>query len=330
LAQDYPAFDVLAVDDRSGDATGQIMDEMAAADSRAKVLHINELPAGWTGKNHALHSAASSAKGEWLLFIDSDVILQTAALSTTLRVAVGRGYDLLSLILRQETRGIWETALMPIASAAFGATYMMGLGNSESNNYFFGNGQYMLFNRKIYDQIGGHETVKTQFNEDMTLARIMKLSGLRPRMGWGTELGSVRMYDSLATIMKGWSRIFFGSSSGSPWRILIVMSLILIGGYSALPAAIWGVYRVGHPAGIYNGYHWLIAVAVHLSLITVLLGIIYRWMGGRAVYAGAAFVTGLFVLAILVRALWMCITGRVSWRGTSYSHQLQSVSPQRP
>ena len=241
LAQDYPRFDVLAVDDRSSDATGRVMDEMAAADPRMKVLHIEELPVGWTGKNNALFRAASRADGQWLLFIDSDVVLQPPALSTTLRIALARRYDMLSLILRQETRGIWESALVPIASAAFGTAYMMGLSNSESNNCFFGNGQYMLFNRKIYDQIGGHEAVKSQFNEDMTLARLMKQSGLRPRMAWGTDYGSVRMYDSLPTIMKGWSRIFFGSSSGSPWRSVAVMFFIVIGCYSALFAAAWAL-----------------------------------------------------------------------------------------
>ena len=323
LAQDYPRFDVLAVDDRSTDATGRIMDEMAAADPRLKVLHIDDLPAGWTGKNHALFRAASRADGQWLLFIDSDVILQPTVLSTTLRVAIARRYDMLSLILKQETRGISESALVPIASAAFGMAFMMGLSNSESNKCFFGNGQYMLFDRKKYDQIGGHEAVKSQFNEDMTLARLMKQSGLRPRMAWGTELGSVRMYDSLPTIMKGWSRIFFGSSSGSPWRSLAVIFFILIGCYSAFVAAPWGIYRFEHPIGILNGIPWIAAAAIHWTLMTVQIGIIYRWMGARVLYAAAFFVTGLFVLAILARAVWMCITGRVHWRGTSYSHQIE-------
>jgi chlorobactene glucosyltransferase len=236
---------------------------------------------------------------------------------------------MLSLILKQETRGIWESALVPIASAAFGTAYMMGLSNSESNNCFFGNGQYMLFDRKMYDRVGGHEAVKTQFNEDMTLARLMKQLRLRPRVAWGTEMGSVRMYDSLPTIMKGWSRIFFGSSCGSPWRSVAVMFFILVGCYSAFIAAAWGVYRLGHPVGMLTAVPWLAAAAIHLTVMTTLIGVIYRWMGGRAIYAAAFFMTGLFVLAILARAVWMCITGRVHWRGTSYSHQIELVNPDK-
>lgn len=325
LAQDYPQLKVLAVNDRSSDGTGRIMDKIAAADDRIKVLHITDLPDGWTGKNNALHQAVQRVDSEWLLFIDSDVILQPDALSKTLQVAIGRRYDMLSLILKSETLGFWETVLVPLASAAFGSAYMMGLSNSQSNNYFFGNGQFMLINREIYDRIGGHESVKAQYNEDMALARIMKLSGLRARIFWGTNLGSVRMYDSLATIMRGWSRIFFGSSSGSPWRILILMGVIVLGCFSAYAALGWGVYRVLHPAEFPGAAGWLLAAALHLGLMTILIGNIYRWMGNRASYAASFFITAWFLLAVLARAMWMCLTRRVDWRGTTYSHEIRAV-----
>jgi chlorobactene glucosyltransferase len=327
LAQDYPNFQVLAVNDRSVDGTGRIMDEIAAANPRMKVLHIQELPDGWTGKNNALHRAVAQVNGQWLLFIDSDVVLQPPALTRTLRAAAGRHYDMLSLILKSETRGFWESVLVPLASAAFGSAYMMGLSNSESNNYFFGNGQFMLIRRDIYDRIGGHERVKAQYNEDMALARIMKLSGLRPRIFWGTDLGSVRMYDSLATIMRGWSRIFFGSSSGSPWRILGVIAVILLSCFSAYGAVALGIYRIFHPVNFAGGAGWLTAAALHVALITALIAIIYRWMGNRPIYSLTFLVSVWFLMAVLVRALWMCLTRRVDWRGTTYSHAIETAIP---
>jgi len=330
LAQDYPEFDVLAIDDRSGDQTGKIMDEMANSDPRLKAIHLTELPPGWTGKNHALHRGATEARGQWLLFIDSDVILQPQALRSTLNLAVARRYDMLSLILKHETRGIWESVLVPIASAAFGSAYLLGLGNSKGKRRYFANGQFMLIRRDAYDQIGGHEAVKGQYNEDMTLARMMKQAGLRPRMAWGIELGSVRMYDSLATIMRGWSRIFFGSSSGSPWRSLCVMAFILLGCYSAYAAAAWGLWRLLHPNEWIIGIAWLAAATLHWTLTTVQLAIIYRWMGARPIYAALFFISGWFVMVILCRAVWMCLTGRVHWRGTRYSHRIGLADPTKP
>src|SRR5688500_10107139 len=58
LAQDYPNFHVIAVDDRSVDDTGRIMDEIAAAHANLNVIHIRdgELPTGWTGKCNALRT----------------------------------------------------------------------------------------------------------------------------------------------------------------------------------------------------------------------------------------------------------------------------------
>jgi len=90
LDQDYPNFEVIAIDDRSTDGTGAIMDQMAAVDSRLRVLHIQpgSLGPGWTGKNNALFQATKIAGGSWLLFVDSDVLLQPTALTRSLTVSV--------------------------------------------------------------------------------------------------------------------------------------------------------------------------------------------------------------------------------------------------
>ena len=66
LSQDYPNFDVIAVNDRSTDNTGAVMDEMAREHPNLRVLHITEPPAeGWTGKNNALHQGSKIAAHSW-------------------------------------------------------------------------------------------------------------------------------------------------------------------------------------------------------------------------------------------------------------------------
>src|SRR3989440_2082776 len=167
LGQKYANFSVIAIDDRSTDRTGAVMDELAAKHPNLRVVHIRDgsLPAGWTGKCNALHSAVKHADGEWLLFVDSDVILKPDALPVTLSLAVERDYDLLSLLPRIESGGFWEGVLVPLCGAAINALYMTALTNADHRKPAFANGQFLLVRRSAYEAIGGHERVKDQFTE---------------------------------------------------------------------------------------------------------------------------------------------------------------------
>src|SRR5574337_712644 len=85
LALDYPDYEVIAVNDRSSDRTGEILDRLAAASrGRLRVLHVTELPAGWLGKHHAMGLAAQQAAGDWLLFTDADITFRSDALRRAL------------------------------------------------------------------------------------------------------------------------------------------------------------------------------------------------------------------------------------------------------
>src|SRR5690606_30500760 len=102
LQQDYPNIECIAIDDRSTDRTGAIMDEVAAGDGRLRVVHIPQggLPAGWSGKSHALHQAVKLARGEWLLFVDSDVLLEPDAARAAVSRAASQDYALFSFLPR--------------------------------------------------------------------------------------------------------------------------------------------------------------------------------------------------------------------------------------
>jgi cellulose synthase/poly-beta-1,6-N-acetylglucosamine synthase-like glycosyltransferase len=331
LAQNYPNFKVIAINDRSNDQTGQVMDEIARQDSRLCVVHIakDALPAGWTGKCHALHQGAQHADGQWLLFFDSDVILQPDALAATLGVAIKKNYGLISLLPRMESRTLWEGALVPLAGAAVAALFVAALNNNNQlPNTAFANGQFMLVRRDAYDAIGGHAAVRDQYCEDMVMARILKRTGLRPRVSWGLDLCSVRMYDSFSKIMRGWSRIFFASGSGSPWRSVLGIVYILVCCYSAAAAFAWGVYRHIHPVDSLAGYGWMATALVHWALMTCQIGIMYKWTLNPRRYALLFPVTSVFLLVIFARAVWMCLTKRVEWRGTHYQHAMDhGVAP---
>jgi cellulose synthase/poly-beta-1,6-N-acetylglucosamine synthase-like glycosyltransferase len=320
LSQDYPNFRVIAVDDRSDDGTGTVMDRMASEYPRLKVIHLvqGDLPQGWTGKCNALRRAAQAATGPWLLLVDSDVILSPNALSAAMGVAAGRDYDLLSLFPRLECHTFWERLAVPLAGAALMMLYLVAMTNNDRRQTAFANGQFMLIRRSAYDAIGGHAAVRDQFCEDIEIARLIKEKGFRPRICWGADLAAVRMYSSLPSIRRGWARIFYAAGRGRPWRSIGGILLLIFSGWSVYAAIAWGLWRLwSHAPQI--GAAWLTIAAIHLILMTTLMAAAYRSTGNPrrcALY----FPLGTVLLgSIFIQAIKLCFTGRLEWRGTQYA-----------
>ena len=322
LRQEYSNFSVLAVDDRSTDRTGAVMDELAVKFAgKLKVVHIpaGGLRAGWTGKCNALYTAVGGLDrigegDEWLLFIDSDVVLEPRALAATVGLGAGRKYDMVSLLIRAESHSFWEGLLVPLAGIGLTTLYLVALTNDDETPTAFANGQYLMIRRSVYDAIGGHEAVKDRYCEDIDMARVVKGKGYKVRIFWGPELAAVRMYSSLESIFKGWARIFFSASVGRPWRILLGMSFVAVCGLSAYAALVWGLVRVRTAAGAI----WLAAAGVHLAIMTAFLAAVYAWSGNRRRNALWFPIGAGMLLGIFAKALRMCATGKVEWRGTRY------------
>ena len=338
LAQDYPNFDVIAIDDRSTDNTGAVMDEMAAAPAaqgRLRGLHNTTAPPpGWTGKNNALWQGQRLAKGEWLLLVDSDVVLAPDALSAGMAVVLRKKFDLLSLLPRLESHTLWESLLVPLAGSTASSMYLIALTNNNLRpKSAFANGQFMLMSRKAYDGIGGHEAVRDRYCEDVDIARRLKAAGWRPRVSWGNDFASVRMYSSLESIKRGWSRIYYAAEVGRPWRMVLAGLFILLCGFSAYAALGWGMFRLANPAPSMFGSvtaSWLIASGIHLGLLTYFLGTMYHWSGNPRRNALMFPVAATMLLGIMGRALKMTITKKVEWRGTAYSHTMAAATEPPP
>ena len=330
LAQDWPAFDVVAIDDRSDDATGAIMDEMAAADPRLSVVHVPRgtmPPAGWTGKNNALHVGSQQARGHWLLFVDSDVLLEPSAVRRATTVAQYKKYDLLSALPRLETHTLWEGLLIPLHSAAAATMYLIALVNNDHyKKVSFANGQFLMMPRPSYDAIGGHTAVKDRFCEDTEIARLVKESGMRCRVTWGGDLAAVRMYDSFGAILKGWSRIFYAAKVGNPRHIVSAMAFLLVNCLTVYPALVYGTYRWTHPHGNMLDEAWLVAAAIHFVTMTTILSFMYKWSRNSPLYALLFPVGGLVLFYTLCKALVLCFTKKLEWRGTSYSHTMNAMA----
>lgn len=319
--QEYPKFDIVAVDDRSTDRTGVILDEIARENPKLRVLHIpaGALPSGWLGKCHALSKAEKLATGEWLLFVDSDVSIQPGALARTLAVAIQRKYDAVSIITRLECRSFWERLMLPLLGGAWTMMYFVSLTNRDNSKVAVANGQFFLIRREAYEKVGGHEAVRNQITEDVELMRLLKGEEFKCRFLLGGHLASTRMHANLKQMFHGWGRIFSGTSRRSPWRILLTMLFFLVCGFGVYPALVLGAMHAVH-----GRFDWLIASASHLVLMTSYLATIYGMSGNPKRYAWLYTVSGAMMLAIFTFALRMCYTGKLKWRDTQYGAELSS------
>ena len=320
LALDYPSFDVIAVNDRSSDDTGAILDALAReSPGKLRVLHIQQLPDGWLGKSHALHVATREARGEWLLFVDSDVIVEPNSLHDVLAMCAQRKYDAMSILTRLECHTFLERLIMPLAAGAWSIMFAISLTNDdELKKSAAANGQFFLMRRDAYDQIGGHESVREQLIEDVELARLLKSSGKRVRFLFGNHLAATRMHSTWSQMLNGWGRIYSGSARRQTPRIIAAMLFVLIAGFSLFPALCYG----------FVNWHWLVVSLVHAGLIAFVVGMIYR--GARVPYRYVLFfpISAAALAIFLGHALRLCRTGRINWRGTKFTVGDQGL-PQR-
>jgi len=171
LAQDYENFEVVAVDDRSTDATVFIMRSIAAEDARLRVVEGRELPEGWLGKPYALQQALEAARGEWVLATDADMLFDPAALRTAMAYARRRNCDAVSLIPQFEAHTFWERVFIPTWGWGVLILYPLDLVNHPRSPLAVGIGGFFLMRRAALEGVGGFAVVRDEVLDDFRLAR---------------------------------------------------------------------------------------------------------------------------------------------------------------
>ncbi len=330
LAQDYPNLEVIVIDDRSADDTDAIVTRIALRDARLRLLRIDALPSGWTGKTHALYRGRAAATGEWLLFVDADATLHPHCLSAVLRDAVDHAADLESVLPRMDAQTFWERAFQPYAATMLLALFPLTRANDRRTTAGgFANGQFLLFRTTAYDAIGGHQGVQDRFLEDVALGRRIKETGHVLRVACGPAVLDVRMYATLGQIVRGWSRIFYGSVEARRLPLVGLCVMILLMGL--LPTFLLGLAAGLALAGS-GGFAALLAgLAVTQEALQT---VVFR----RAYAAGGASARSLLwrhaamglMLVVLARSLRLCRTHQVVWRGTDYAGALQQTKTAAP
>ena len=324
-SQDYPNLEILVVDDRSTDGTADIARRASERDPRVHLLSIEELLAGWTGKTHALHVASKEARGEWLWYLDADTRHAPESLSVMMEYARSRNAAMASLVPEMRCESFWERVVQPLAGIVLMRSFPLFSVNNDHKPIAFANGQYILIRRDAYDAAGGHEAVRDRFVEDIYLAKRVKGLGYPIRVATSTEISSTRMYTNLPQIVRGWSRILWDALERKPLPLVgkIVEPLIFRQtGDVALIVAL-AMIALG-AAGPFAW--WLLGLSVaHQVLKTTVLYRMYRFSSPRSAWASLWYpLAGLVMIWVCARAIQMCLTGRVTWRGTAYGPSSQS------
>jgi glycosyltransferase involved in cell wall biosynthesis len=311
LAQDYPDLEVIVVDDRSSDATGEVLRELAARDSRLLTMRIDELPAGWLGKNHALWRGAGLATGEWILFTDADVVFAQGALRRAVGYAADEGLDHLTLAPRLVARGFWLRAFIAFFAYAFVALWGAYLANDPKTKRGVGIGAFNLVRASAYERIGTMRALSLRPDDDIRLGRRLRAFGFRQRVLNGNELLSVEWYPSLGAAISGLEKSMYSSMD---YRIVDAVAALLFLAATMLWPFI-GIIVLG-------GVDRLLLAVVVLCLWTGLIET-YRQAIGPLSPSALLVALALPVSAALwgyaiARSVYVAETRGVRWRGTTY------------
>jgi chlorobactene glucosyltransferase len=319
LTQDYPDFDVLVLDDGSTDGTDEILHRLAIADKRLQVLEGRALPAGWIGKHWACQQLLEKADGEYVLYVDADTWHHPSAVRNGVAGMLTGQLDLLSAIPREVVGTFGELLTVPMPVWSFFALLPMWLAfHTRTPLLASAIGQYMVFRTTSLKQIGGFERIRSNAVDDLSLARLIKASGMRWRLADGTKRVSCRMYHGLRGCVQGFSKNLYAVFYHNPLLFTFVWLFVLMV-YSA-PIAILvtaaGGYAIS-PQGIVTALgavalsilQWgIIAVRFHFSWTLCL-----TWIIGQPICVFIAF-----------RSMMQSLTRCTTWKDRVISSSQRS------
>ncbi|MBZ5522337.1 MAG: glycosyltransferase [Acidobacteriia bacterium] len=305
---DYPAFEVIAVNDRSTDRTGEIMERVAAdASGRVRVVHVSELPAGWLGKTHAMWLGARQGAGDWILFTDADCIFDRTTLRRAVFYATQQGLDHLVVVPTAIMRLPGEKMMMGFLQTLFSLAHRPWKVADPKAKDYVGMGAFNLIRRSVYESIGTYERLRLEILDDMKLGEAVKKAGFRQNIALGPGLVRLRWAVGAMGVVRNLEKNLFAYLQ---FRVTLMLGACL--GFFFL--GIWpflglilapGWSRAGFALGLLlcaGNFCWMARTAG----VSPLFFLTYPLASALSAYAAA-------------RSAFVAIRdGGVTWRGTKY------------
>jgi cellulose synthase/poly-beta-1,6-N-acetylglucosamine synthase-like glycosyltransferase len=310
LALDYDNYEVIVVDDRSTDATGEILDRVATspqAHGCLKVIHIDALPSGWLGKTHAMWTAAQQATGEWILFTDADVLFKPDSLRRALAYAEAEPADHVVLFPRMIMKRPGEKMMIAFFQTLFVFGHRPWKVAEPDTEDHMGVGAFNLIRRKVYESVGTYKALRLEVLDDMKLGKVVKKAGYAQRNVFGGDLISIRWAKGAMGVVRNLTKNFFAIMSFQWLRALLSCAALLF-------LNLWPFL------GVWLAHGWArLPYAVALfSMFSIYFGMSLHSSVPPYYFVLHPISTVLFTYT-MIRS--MCLTlwrGGVVWRGTKY------------
>lgn len=305
-AIDYPDLEIIVVNDRSTDDTPAIIERVAATVPRMRVLHIDTLPPGWLGKNHALHQGAAIATGDYLLFTDADAVFAPSAVARAVAYCNANAIDHLTLFFDV----VAGTELLRLLVISFAAGFMARFKPwkvATSARHYVGVGGFNLLRRSAYAGMGGHAAMPLAVLDDMTLGKLIKAGGYRQHVLSGLDMVFVEWYRSTPELVRGLEKNVFSGFDYQVSTLAGVTGLVLL-------TRVWpwvALFTTG-------GLTWWVNVATLCAGLALYVDLLLarKWHLRCLVFAP---IVPVIELAIWWRACLLTLArGGIAWRGTHY------------
>ncbi|HWW14745.1 MAG TPA: glycosyltransferase family 2 protein [Candidatus Dormibacteraeota bacterium] len=310
LALDYHNYEVIAVNDRSNDRTGEIMETVAgraSAHGRLRVIHHRELPAGWMGKPHAMWTAANAATGDWLLFTDADVLFKPGSLRRALAYAEAERADHLVLFPEMIMKRPGEFMMIAFFQTMFVFGHRPWKVADPKTKDHMGVGAFNLIRRSTYEAVGTYAALRMEVLDDMKLGKVVKNAGFAQRNVFGGDLISLRWAHGARGVINNLTKNFFAVLSFQWWRTLVTAF-----GLAFL--------NLGPFLGVFLAHRWqrLPYALALFCMFSIYVGMSWRSRVPAHYFLLHPVSTTLFIYILLLsmcHALW---NGGIIWRGTRY------------
>lgn len=309
LDQDYPNLEIVAVNDRSEDSTGALLDGLAAKDPRLSVVHVTTLPGGWLGKNHAMHEGASRAGGSWLLFTDGDVVFEPDALKRSVAFATAHDLGHFVALPRFVAEGFLERAFVSTFAIALAIKLDPAALCVPKTWAYVGVGAFGLVRREAYDGIGGHERLAFEVADDLKLGLLLRRSGVAQGCLSSGAMVSVRWQNGLLASLRGLEKNAF---AGCEWNPALAAVAIL---------GVWSAALLPYLPLCASVPGWTLPLALAAAAFPILLvGASARRMSGGSGLEGLVAPISAVALGGVIAwsTLLALVRGGIVWRGTFY------------